>query len=55
METQVTHRSNPTVNAQGSYMVVTHLSVFVTHPSVFVTLLSVFGTSLFVPLCEGRY
>lgn len=28
METQVTHRSNPTVNAQGSYMVVIHLSVF---------------------------
>lgn len=28
METQVTHRSNPTVNAQGSYVVVTHLSVF---------------------------
>lgn len=28
MENQVTHRSNPTVNGQGSYMVVTHLSVF---------------------------
>lgn len=28
MENQVTHRSNPSVNAQGSYMVVTHLSVF---------------------------
>lgn len=28
METQVTQRSNPTVNAQGGYMAVTHLSVF---------------------------
>lgn len=28
IETQVTHRSNPTVDAQSSYVVVTHLSVF---------------------------
>lgn len=50
METQVTHRSNPTVNAQGSYMVVTHPSVFVTHPSVFGTSL---GRCLFLYVKRG--